>query len=99
MALTLRRVAIATLLAISMLMAWGLSTTDHGDAADASWVHCSHKTQSLHELSDPPSSWPGTRAAHEVYRFTSSNSQYFYTKSGWWDPTWDFYKSAAYANC
>jgi hypothetical protein len=99
MSLTLRKVAIATVLAISMLLAWGLSTTSHYDAANASWSTCGHGTQSIHELSNPPSSWPGTRAAHTVTRFSASNNQTFFTKSGWWDPTWDFYKVVAYANC
>lgn len=57
---------------------------------------CSHATQSIHEI-PAPSSWPGTRAAHTVYRFTASIVHYVYTKSGWWDPTWDFYYSAIYA--
>ena len=89
----------AVLLALAFILVQGIASTSHYDAANASWVHCSHQTQSLHELSDPPASWPGTRAAHSVTRFQYSNSQYFYTKSGWWDPSWDFYKSAAYANC
>lgn len=94
-------VALATLLilAMAMVIAQGLMVTSHKMAASASWNTCSHQTQNIHELSDPPSSWPGTRAAHTVTRFTSSNSQHFYTKSGWWDPSWDFYKVVAYANC
>ena len=91
MALTLRRVAVAILLAISMLLAWGLSTTSHYDAAEASWAHC-HSTQSIHELSGPPAAWPGTRAAHTVSYYAGVSYQTFYTKSGWWDPTWDYYK-------
>jgi hypothetical protein len=94
-----RRMIITALLAITMFLAWGLSNTSHEDAADATWHKCAHQTQGIHELSNPPSSWPGTRAAHTVTRFQYSNSQYFYTKSGWWDPTWDFYFSEAYANC
>ena len=94
--LSLRRIALATLLALTMLFAWGLSTTSHYDAAEASWAHC-HSQQGIHELSGPPASWPGTRAAHVVVTLNYPLiEQHFYTKSGWWDPTWDYYKVSYY---
>ena len=68
-------------------------------AAQASWVQCSHPSQSIHELYQPPAAWPGTRAAHTVTRFTGTNVQTFYTKTSSLDFTWDFYKRVTYANC
>lgn len=86
---------VALALALGFIVVQGVSSTSHYDAADASWIAC-HAAQSLHELSNPPASWPGTRAAHQVFYYSNLSDQYFYTKSGWWDPTWDFYKNEFY---
>jgi len=99
MSLSISRIALAVVIAFVILMAWGLSNTSHEDAANASWVQCSHQSQSVHELSQPPSAWPGTRAAHTVTRFTGTNVQTFYTKTSTWDWTWDYYKRVTYLNC
>ena len=96
---SIRRIALATAIALIMLLWWGLSNTSHEDAANASWSRCSHLSQSVHELSNPPLAWPGTRAAHTVTRFTGSNVQTFYTKTSSLDWTWDYYKRVTYINC
>jgi hypothetical protein len=85
-----RRIVVATLLAIAMFLAWGLSNTSHEDDAEASSFTCSHPSQGIHEI-NAPASWPGTRAAHIVNTYGASHQQIVYTKSGWWDPTWDYY--------
>lgn len=56
---------------------------------------CSHTTQGIHEITHD-SRWPGTRAAHTVTRSATIGGRWtindrVYTKSGWWDPTWDYY--------
>lgn len=89
--------ALVAILAVVITLAWGLSDTSHDSAASASWVQCGHGSQSIHELNQPPSAWPGTRAAHTVTKFTGSNVQTFYTKEGWWDVNWDYYKRVVYA--
>ncbi len=89
---------IVLILALSAILVQSILDDSHFTTADASWSTCSHQTQNIHELSNPPAGWPGTRAAHTVTRFTSTNSQTFYTKGGWWDPRWDFYKVVVYSN-
>jgi hypothetical protein len=71
--------------------------------AQAATLSCSHSYSltgngTLHEFT-PPTSWPGTRAAHKVNGILSLTGASVtliaptYTKSGWWDPTWDYYKT------
>jgi hypothetical protein len=91
--LLLRRVAVATLLAVLALFIWAVSLTSHLWAAEAGTFSCSHASQSIHEI-PAPASWPGTRAAHVVSTFSGGKQQLVYTKSGWWDPTWDYYYSS-----
>lgn len=108
MVLPLKRVAvflaIATVLAFALVMGHGLSTTDHGDSAAASWSTChSPLNTNIHELSNPPSAWPGTRAAHVTYTYSGSHNGHtdvwlvsnYYTKNGWYDLNWDYYKSTS----
>jgi hypothetical protein len=94
--LSIRRVAVATLLALTMLLAWGLSNTDHQESAAGASISCSHGSQGIHEIYAPPS-WPGDRAAHVVTRWSTSVQHTVYTKSGWWDPSWDYYYSTGYS--
>lgn len=58
---------------------------------------CSASAQSIHEITHQ-SWWPGTRAAHVITgRFYYLNNyqilEHVYTKSGWWDPSWDYFKT------
>jgi hypothetical protein len=89
---------VATLLGIAMFLAWGLSNTSHEDAAEASSPYnmCTHSAQGIHEIS-APASWPGTRAAHVVSWYSGIVTSTYYTKSGWWDPTWDYYATTSKA--
>jgi hypothetical protein len=96
--MTLRRMGVAALIAITLLLAQSLLVTSHKEAASASWATGSHQSQSVHELANPPLAWPGTRAAHTVTRFTGTNVQTFYTKTSTLDFTWDFYKRVTYLN-
>jgi hypothetical protein len=88
-----RRVApvvIAVILAMVAIIAQAILTTTHFNDAEASSFTCAHASQGIHEI-PAPASWPGTRAAHIVDTYGNSHQQIVYTKSGWWDPTWDYY--------
>ena len=77
----IRLVAVATILALAL-------------PAQAASFNCSHGNQAIHEIS-APESWPGTRAAHTITSNGSQKVQTVYTKSGWWDPTWDYYYTSS----
>jgi hypothetical protein len=89
-----RRVAPAVIVIIMAMVAiigQAVLTTTHFNDAEAGTFGCGHASQSIHEI-PAPAHWPGTRAAHTVWISPGGDrNQSVYTKSGWWDPTWDFY--------
>lgn len=92
------RLVVAVAIAVAAIGVQSVLDDSHFTDAEAAWTQC-HGTQSIHELSNPPTSWPGTRAAHTVTNTGGSpwfSHQVFYTKSGWWDLTWDYYKTVDY---
>lgn len=68
----------------------------------ASWSTChSPLNTNIHELYNPPASWPGTRAAHVTYTYSGTHNGHtdifivsdYYTKNGRLDFNWDYYYS------
>jgi hypothetical protein len=89
---TLKERVLAVFAIIALLLGLSVLIAPPAEAGSPSNM-CLHSAQALHEIS-APASWPGTRAAHKVSWYTNIVSWTVYTKSGWWDLTWDYY----YAN-
>lgn len=89
------------------LSGFGVSTIINVPPAPAAYagtfLSCTHSYslsnhQALHSI-PKKAHWPGTKAAHKVGGALSYTGAYVtiydqvYTKSGWWDLTWDFYNT------
>lgn len=98
----IRLLLVGAILGTILVVAPVVVGQSHFDEAQASWATChSPLNTNIHELSNPPASWPGTRAAHVTYTYSGSHSGHTdvwivsdrYTKNGYLDPTWDYYNS------